>query len=48
MWIFCPICGSLYTNDTTTHMDWHAWLSETVGNPPWQELPPAPTTPEES
>lgn len=44
MWIFCPLCGALYTDDTTTHMDWHAWLADTIGTPPQ----PAPSTLKES
>ena len=38
MWIFCPLCGALYTDETTTHMDWHAALEERLGAP-------GPTTP---
>lgn len=43
MWIFCPICGALYTDETTTHLDWHAWLTSRLGTPPWAWEPdPAP------
>lgn len=45
MWIFCPRCGALYTDETSTHTDWHAWLDDAVGvypPPPEPEPEPAP------
>lgn len=50
MWIFCPRCGALYTDETSTHVDWHAWMDDTVGiyPPPPVDPEPEPTpTPEE-
>ena len=44
MWIFCPRCGALYTDETSTHDDWHAWLDDAVGvyPPPAVEPDPEP------